>query len=84
MEYVSNATSLVHSKVNRRNFNLCRCNKGWKTVTADSTSNRLLEQAFVAATGGTAQLTCGDYKIHTFTSEQTDVFKLQKQVMPVV
>ena len=40
--------------------------RGWKTVQ-DSTEDVTGQPNFVSATGGTAT-TCGDYKIHTFTS----------------
>ena len=40
--------------------------RGWKN-TMDSTSN-VTGNAYVTATGGTIT-TCGDYKIHTFTSD---------------
>ena len=40
--------------------------KGWQDIQ-DSTSN-VTGAAYVAATGGT-EVTCGNYKIHTFTSD---------------
>jgi hypothetical protein len=43
--------------------------KGWKN-TMDSTSNVTGSPSFIVATGGT-ETTCGDYKIHTFTSDGT-------------
>jgi hypothetical protein len=42
--------------------------EGWKNVQ-DSTSN-VTGLAYMSATGGTVT-TCGDYKIHTFTSDAT-------------
>jgi hypothetical protein len=42
--------------------------RGWKN-TMDSTSN-VSGAAYITATGGT-ETTCGDYKIHTFTSSGT-------------
>ena len=41
--------------------------RGWKTVT-DSTANVTGAPNFIVATGGTIA-TCGDFKIHTFTSD---------------
>jgi len=41
--------------------------QGWKSVNSNETINAL---TYVAATGGT-ETTCGDYKIHTFTSPGT-------------
>ena len=43
--------------------------KGWKTVT-DSTANVTGAPNFISATGGSIT-TCGDFKIHTFTSDGT-------------
>ena len=43
--------------------------KGWKN-TMDSTSNVSGTPTFIKATGGTESF-CGDYKIHTFTSDGT-------------
>jgi hypothetical protein len=40
--------------------------EGWKNVQ-DSTSN-VIGNAYITATGGTI-ITCGDYKIHTFTAD---------------
>jgi hypothetical protein len=42
--------------------------EGWKNVQ-DSTSN-VTGTTYITATGGT-EVTCGDYKIHTFTSDAT-------------
>ena len=36
----------------------------------DSTQS-VAEQAYVAASGGNTTVTCGDFKIHTFTSNGT-------------
>ena len=44
--------------------------RGWKVVNSGNESNKLGVAAFVTATGGTVT-TCGDYKIHTFTSPGT-------------
>jgi hypothetical protein len=41
--------------------------RGWKN-TMDSTSNVTGQPNFIVATGGTISC-CGDYKIHTFTSD---------------
>jgi hypothetical protein len=41
--------------------------RGWKN-TMDSTSNVTGQPNFIVATGGT-ETPCGDYKIHTFTSD---------------
>jgi hypothetical protein len=41
--------------------------KGWKN-TMDSTSNVTGQASYIVATGGTITC-CGDYKIHTFTSD---------------
>jgi len=43
--------------------------RGWKN-TMDSTSNVSGQPNFIVATGGTITC-CGDYKIHTFTSDGT-------------
>jgi len=43
--------------------------RGWQTVN-DSTQS-VAEQAYVAASGGNTTVTCGDFKIHTFTSNGT-------------
>jgi hypothetical protein len=43
--------------------------RGWKN-TMDSTSNVTGQPNFIVATGGTITC-CGDYKIHTFTSDGT-------------
>jgi hypothetical protein len=43
--------------------------RGWKN-TMDSTSNVTGTPNFIVATGGTITC-CGDYKIHTFTSDGT-------------
>jgi hypothetical protein len=43
--------------------------RGWKN-TMDSTSNVTATPNFIVATGGTISC-CGDYKIHTFTSDGT-------------
>jgi hypothetical protein len=43
--------------------------RGWKN-TMDSTSNVTGAPNFIVATGGTITC-CGDYKIHTFTSDGT-------------
>jgi hypothetical protein len=43
--------------------------RGWKN-TMDSTSNVSGVPSFIVATGGTITC-CGDYKIHTFTSDST-------------
>ena len=40
--------------------------EGWKTV--NNASQQLDTEGFVAATGGDAVLTCGNFKIHVFTS----------------
>jgi L-asparaginase/Glu-tRNA(Gln) amidotransferase subunit D len=43
--------------------------RGWKN-TMDSTSNVTGAPNYIIATGGTITC-CGDYKIHTFTSDGT-------------
>jgi hypothetical protein len=43
--------------------------RGWKN-TMDSTSNVTAAPTYIVATGGTISC-CGDYKIHTFTSDGT-------------
>ena len=43
--------------------------KGWSLINEDTTTQ--LAAAFVAATGGNTVATCGDFKIHTFTSPGT-------------
>jgi hypothetical protein len=40
--------------------------EGWKTV--DNTTQQIDTASFVAATGGNAVVTCGNFKIHVFTS----------------
>ena len=44
--------------------------RGWKVVNSGNESNKAGVAAFITATGGTVT-TCGDYKIHTFTSPGT-------------
>ena len=43
--------------------------KGWSFINEDTTTQGGAE--FVAATGGNTTATCGDFKIHTFTSPGT-------------
>ena len=43
--------------------------KGWSLINDDTTSQ--LGASFVAATGGNTVATCGNFKIHTFTSPGT-------------
>jgi hypothetical protein len=43
--------------------------KGWSFINEDTTTQG--GAAFVAATGGNTTATCGDFKIHTFTSPGT-------------
>ena len=43
--------------------------KGWSFINEDTTTQS--GAAFVAATGGNTTATCGDFKIHTFTSPGT-------------
>ena len=43
--------------------------KGWSFINEDTTSQ--LGASFVAATGGNTVATCGNFKIHTFTSPGT-------------
>jgi len=44
--------------------------KGWQDIH-DSTSNVTGTPSFIVATGGNTVATCGDFKIHTFTSDGT-------------
>ena len=44
--------------------------RGWKTVT-DSTADVTGSPSYVAATGGNATITSGDYKTHIFTGDGT-------------
>ena len=43
--------------------------KGWSLITEDTTSQ--MGAQFITATGGNTVATCGDFKIHTFTSPGT-------------
>jgi hypothetical protein len=43
--------------------------KGWTSIL-DNTTNDLWSNCYITATGGTITC-CGDYKIHTFTSDGT-------------
>ena len=80
--FVTNAVTLCRnsSKIDGTCFNACLSTKnqsitlvyvdgtqGWKTTDGSSAS---LEATYITATGGTIT-TCGDYKIHTFTSDGT-------------
>ena len=45
--------------------------KGWKSVTGSDADATGVAPAYVAATGGNATVTCGDYKVHAFTAPGT-------------
>jgi hypothetical protein len=56
-------------KVNQLHLVYVDGTRGWKN-TMDSTSNVTGTPNYVVATGGTiTNSPCGDYKIHTFTSD---------------
>jgi len=63
LKYDTNGTS--------KTFVYADATKGWLVVNESTdTSTKNSAPAFIVATGGT-ETTCGDYKIHTFTSDGT-------------